>query len=64
MLQTNWRQRVLNIGHKTLAYEINAVIKNAADDGRSHLNDDEANHLLKISEKLVLEYLRELEGSS
>jgi len=54
----------LNIGRKTLAYEISAVIKNAADDGRSHLNDDEANHLLKVSEKLVLEYLRELEDSS
>ena len=53
----------MNIGCKTLAYEISAVIKNAADDGRSHLNDDEANHILKISEKLVLEYIKELETS-
>jgi hypothetical protein len=45
----------LNIGSKTLAYEINTVVKNAVDDGRIHLNDDEANHLIKISEKLVEE---------
>jgi hypothetical protein len=52
----------LNIGCKTLAYEINTVVQNAVDDGRNHLNDDEANHLIKISEKLVEEYVRELES--
>jgi hypothetical protein len=51
----------LNIGSKTLAYEINTVVQNAADDGRDHLNDDEANHLIKISERLVKEYVKELE---
>ena len=56
------RQRGLNIGSKTLAYEINTVVQNAVDDGRNHLNDDEANHLIKISEKLVEEYVRELEN--
>jgi len=52
----------LNIRSKTLAYEISTVVQNAADDGRNHLNDDEANHLIKISEKLVQEYVRELES--
>jgi hypothetical protein len=52
----------LNIGRKTLAYEISSVVQNAVDDGRNHLNDDEANHLIRISEKLVQEYVRELEN--
>jgi hypothetical protein len=52
----------LNIGRKTLAYEINTVVQNAADDGRNHLNDDEVNYLIKISEKLVQKYVRELES--
>jgi len=52
----------LSIGSKTLAYEINTVVQNAADEGRNHLNDDEANHLIKISEKLVQEYVKELEN--
>ena len=51
----------MNIGSKILAFEINAIVQNAADEGRSHLNDDEANHLLKISEKLISEYVKELE---
>jgi hypothetical protein len=54
----------LSIGSKTLAYEINTVVQNAADEGRNHLNDDEANHLIKISEKLVQEYVKELENLS
>jgi len=54
---------VLNVGSKTIAYEISNVIQDVVDDGRSHLNDDEANHLLKISEKLVLAYLKELENT-
>jgi len=53
----------MSIGSKILVCEIRDVIQNAVDDGRSHLNDDEANHLLKISEKLVLEYLKELENT-
>jgi hypothetical protein len=51
----------LNIGSKVLAYEINAIIQNASDEGRSHLSDEEAIHLLKISEKLISEYMKELE---
>jgi hypothetical protein len=51
----------LSIGSKIIAYEINTVVQNAVDEGRNHLNDDEANHLIKISEKLVQEYVRELE---
>ena len=35
----------------------------AVDDGRNHLNDDEVNHIINISEKLVEEYVRELESS-
>jgi len=54
----------LNIQSKTLANEINSVVQNAIDDGRNHLNDDEANHILKISEKLVQEYVKELDNIS
>jgi hypothetical protein len=54
----------LNIRSKTLAYEIDTVVQNAVDEGRNHLNDEEANHFIKISEKLVKEYVRELENSS
>ena len=32
------------------------------DDGRNNLNDDEANHLIKISQKLVQDYVKELEN--
>jgi len=52
----------LNIGSKTLASEISNVVQNAMDDGRNHLNDDEANHLIKISQKLVQDYVKELEN--
>jgi hypothetical protein len=54
----------LNIQSKTLAYEIKSVVQSAIDDGRNHLNDDEASHLIKISEKLVNEYVKELENHS
>jgi len=54
----------LNIGNKTLAFEIKSVVQNAIDDGRNHLNDDESNHLIKISEKIVQEYIKELENTS
>ena len=43
-----------------VAYEINSLIQNAANDGRDHLNDDEATHLMNMTEKLVLKYVREL----
>jgi len=52
----------LNIGSKTLVNEISTVVQNAVDDGRNHLNDDEANHILKISEKLIQEYVKKLEN--
>ena len=39
------------------------MVQNAVDDDRNHLNDDEANHLLRISERLVKEYVIELENS-
>jgi len=54
----------LNIENKTITREISNVIQNAIDDGRNHLNDDEANHLIKISQKLVQEYVNELENIS
>ena len=54
----------MNIESKTIEYEISSVVQNAVDDGRNHLNDDEANHLLKISEKLVQEYMKELDNIS
>ncbi len=52
----------MNIGSKTLASEISNVVQNALDDGRNNLNDDEANHLIKISQKLVQDYVKELEN--
>ena len=52
----------MNLGSKVLAYEINAIIQNAADEGRKQLNDEEAIHLLRISEKLISEYVKELEN--
>jgi hypothetical protein len=52
----------LNIGNKTLVYEISTVVQNAIDDDRNHLNDDEASYLIKISEDLIKEYVRELEN--
>jgi len=54
----------LNIRSKTLSYEISTVVQNAIDEGRSHLNDDEASHLIKISQKLIQDYVDELEHSS
>ena len=54
----------LNIQSKTLSYEISTVVQNAIDEGRNHLNDDEANHLIKISQKLVQDYVKELEKFS
>jgi len=54
----------LNIRSKTLSYEISTVVQNAIDEGRNHLNDDEANHLIKISQKLVQDYVKELENFS
>jgi hypothetical protein len=53
----------LEIRSKTLAYEFSTVVQNAVEDGRNHLSDEEANHLLKISERLVQEYVKELESS-
>jgi len=49
-------------GSKTFAYEISTVVQNAIGDGRNHLNDNEANYLIKISEKIVQEYVKELEN--
>jgi len=43
-------------------YEISTVVQNAVDDGRDYLNDDEANYLLKISQKVIQEYVKELEN--
>ena len=52
----------MNIESKTIEGEINSIVQNAIDDGRTHLNDDEANYIIRISEKLVLEYVKELEN--
>jgi hypothetical protein len=44
-----------------VAYEIDTLIQNATNDGRDHLNDEEATHLMNMAEKLVLKYVRELQ---
>lgn len=46
---------------ETLSYEIDTVVQNAIDEGRSHLNDEEAVYLLRISQKLIEEYVEKLE---
>ena len=62
-LVENNGDRELEIQRKALAYEFNGIVQNALDEGRTSLNDNEANHLLKISERLLREYIRELENS-
>ncbi|MDH3277660.1 MAG: hypothetical protein OEL77_06130 [Nitrosopumilus sp.] len=42
--------------------EIDMLIQNASENGRDHLNDEEATHLINMAEKLVLKYVRELEN--
>ena len=49
---------------ETLSYEISTVVKTAIQEGRSHLNDEEAIYLLRMSEKLVQEYVEKLEKMS
>ena len=44
----------------TLITEINAVIKNVADAGRDHLNNDEIEYIQKITNLLVDDYKKEL----
>jgi len=44
----------------TLINEINAVIKNVADAGRDHLNNDEIEYIQKITNLLVDDYKKEL----
>ncbi|HUU48146.1 MAG TPA: hypothetical protein VMW55_05115 [Nitrosopumilaceae archaeon] len=44
-----------------VAYEIETLIQNATNNGRNHLNDEEATHLINMTEKLVLKYVRELQ---
>ena len=44
----------------TLITEINAVIKNVADAGRDHLNNDEIEYIQKITNLLVDDYAKEL----
>ena len=44
----------------TLITEINAVIKNVADAGRDHLNNDEIEYIQKITNLLVDDYTKEL----
>lgn len=40
------------------------MVQNAIDEGRNNLNDDEANHIINISKKLVQDYVNELEKIS
>ncbi len=43
----------------TLITEINDVIKNVADAGRDHLNNDEIEYMQKITNLLVDDYKKE-----
>lgn len=44
-----------------VAYEIDSLIQNAANNGREYLNDEEVIHLMNMAEKLTLKYVRQLQ---
>ena len=50
-----------NWARTTLITEINAVIKNVADAGRDHLNNNEIEYIQKITNLLVDDYKKELD---
>ena len=50
------------LGTDSLLKEIAGVVVQAADDGRNKLNDDEQEHVIKMTKRMVKEYKRQFSG--
>ncbi len=48
------------VGTDSLLKEIAGVVIQAADDGRDKLNNDEQEHVIKMTKRMVKEYKRQL----
>ena len=51
------------LGTDSLLKEIAGVVVQAADDGREKLNDDEQQHVIKMTKRMVKEYKKQLSES-
>ncbi len=51
------------LGTDSLLKEIAGVVVQAADDGRDKLNDDEQEHVIKMTKRMVKEYKRQISES-
>ncbi len=47
------------LGTDSLLKEIAGVVVQAADDGRDKLNDDEQQHVIKMTKRMVKEYKKQ-----
>ncbi len=48
------------VGTDSLLKEIAGVVVQAADDGRDKLNNDEQEHVIKMTKRMVKEYKKQL----
>ncbi len=48
------------LGTDSLLKEIAGVVVQAADDGRDKLNDNEQEHVIKMTKRMVKEYKRQI----
>ena len=60
-VHTNMEYKLL--GTDSLLKEIAGVVVQAADDGRDKLNDDEQEHVIKMTKRMVKEYKRQISES-
>ena len=51
------------LGTDSLLKEIAGVVVQAADDGRDKLNDDEQEHVIKMTKRMVKEYKKQFADS-
>ncbi len=51
------------VGTDSLLKEIAGVVVQAADNGRNKLNNDEQEHLIKMTKQMVKEYKKQLSES-
>ena len=51
------------LGTDSLLKEIAGVVVQAADDGREKLNDDEQEHVIKMTKRMVKEYKKQVSES-
>ncbi len=52
------------VGTYSLLKEIAGVVVQAADDGRDKLNNDEQEHVIKMTKRMVKEYKKQLSESN